>query len=323
MSDEEIQVKPSWKGFVATTFDAALIVQAAITRHPEVYIFDNSPGSEALRTHIQSGWVFVYRVGAPASNIRRWRDGLQWTDRRNLGRGLGIYRQVVPVNADSAMSEEELVFSSSEYERQHQEIFEPYLGQHTGCTGVKKGGEIIMKAKRHGLLKKSIFFTVNGQKYGLAAYFTLADGLAGTLPRPRHSPRWIPVLLSPDFWASPPNGNGAWAVELANDNGHASSADAHGWRNALEVLPPNAANSNNLSSPNDTDPSGNDESEADDYDVESGADNMGLTDVNNAAPYPVWQPTPADLAELSRAAQRAVLLAQHEAEAADEELRHK
>lgn len=79
-------IMATFTGFVATTVDAALLVQAAIAgRLPHVA---TRPDSVRYRQLARSGTVVVFGPG-----IRRWREGLSWTPRRALGNGFDVYRE--------------------------------------------------------------------------------------------------------------------------------------------------------------------------------------------------------------------------------------
>ncbi|KAL1844034.1 hypothetical protein VTJ49DRAFT_5785 [Mycothermus thermophilus] len=133
-----------------------------------------------------------------------------------------------------------------QHECDNRGTYEPYLGAHTGCEVTKKDG-LILRLRRDGRLKKTISFTINGQKYGLSAYFRLDDALNNRLLRPRHSPSWISLTPSIDFWAATPGVNAAWVIKIVHDSGVATSGNAAGWTQVFEVPNPNAANASDAS----------------------------------------------------------------------------
>ena len=79
-------VVPTFRGFVATTVDAALLVEAAIAgRLPHVA---DRPDNAGYRQLARSGTIVVFGPG-----IQRWREGLSWSARRALGNGFDVYRE--------------------------------------------------------------------------------------------------------------------------------------------------------------------------------------------------------------------------------------
>lgn len=85
-------IVPTFTGFVATTVDAALLVQAAIAgRLPHVA---TRPDNVRYRQLARSGTVVVFGPG-----IQRWREGLSWTPRRALGNGFDVYREKTSTGA--------------------------------------------------------------------------------------------------------------------------------------------------------------------------------------------------------------------------------
>ncbi|KAL1844035.1 hypothetical protein VTJ49DRAFT_5786 [Mycothermus thermophilus] len=219
-----MNVQPSFRGFIATTFDAALLIQAAINN--SIRLHTQYPGTHILRDAVESGDIYVYLYGAPgADSIDRWRDGLSWTPRRSLKNGFNVYRQVTndpnkKISADDAEFEELFV-----------DMYYPYLGPTTGCA----------KAKANGLVKKTITFIVNGNKYGIAAYYDVDEAIDNLLLRPRHTPTWIniaPPLMLMDFWQQDilAATNAGKALTVDNDNGIGATADHNTWKAVNRVL---------------------------------------------------------------------------------------
>jgi len=91
--------EPPWKGWIATTGDALLILEAArrglIPRVTRRLV-------EGERKMIVSGSVFVFDEGE--SGIKRWTDGYYWSPSRILGNFL-LYRQTNKKGGRSANAE--------------------------------------------------------------------------------------------------------------------------------------------------------------------------------------------------------------------------
>jgi hypothetical protein len=79
-------VPVTFHGFVATTVDAAYLVEAAALAR-SLPMVDSALSAADLGLPIQSGTVAVYRT-------QRWKDGRKWTDRRSLGNGFSVHREV-------------------------------------------------------------------------------------------------------------------------------------------------------------------------------------------------------------------------------------
>jgi hypothetical protein len=94
-------------------------------------------------------------------------------------------------------------------------------------------------AKRGGLIKKTISFTVGQTKYIIISYYTLNDVLGGRITRVRHSPAW-PVLNLPtinpraDLWDGKPKNS-----TIVNDGGVGDTAQIEIWStNVVKVQRP-------------------------------------------------------------------------------------
>ncbi|KAL1844036.1 hypothetical protein VTJ49DRAFT_5787 [Mycothermus thermophilus] len=221
-------VAPSLEAFLATTMDAALVVQAAVNnpnlRVPRI-------GANRLKTSIRSGWVFVYRASGNGA-IRRRRDGLNWSDRRAV-KGFQLYRELSD-DQNTKVSAQDIA-----QEQAQRQALTPYLGPHIAND----------QAKRRGLVKKTIVFDINGEKYGIAAYYTVDDVLNGTVQRPRHLATWNGFNVSvnnllPDFWnqrtlATNPLSQ---VITIINDGGMALASNGAAWAMAANVPAPVAVN---------------------------------------------------------------------------------
>ncbi|KAL1844030.1 hypothetical protein VTJ49DRAFT_5781 [Mycothermus thermophilus] len=82
--------EPTFFGFVATTLDAAIVVDAAI--QGQLPLWNSAPTENELDLLISSGSIFVH--GGGTSDIIRWRDRRLWSDRRAISHGFDIYREL-------------------------------------------------------------------------------------------------------------------------------------------------------------------------------------------------------------------------------------
>ncbi len=81
-----IPLEATFRGFVGTTVDAAILVQAVIWG--KLRPVNHHPTRHGHRYLAHSGNVIVY-----GPRVQRWRDSLSWTPRRALGHGFDVYRE--------------------------------------------------------------------------------------------------------------------------------------------------------------------------------------------------------------------------------------
>jgi hypothetical protein len=80
--------------------DAAYLVEAAVVARSLPRLERRSDGAILAR----SGMVYVHGV-----DIQRLRDGLKWTDGRNLGNGVNVYRERAEDPPKGALTKEDIV----------------------------------------------------------------------------------------------------------------------------------------------------------------------------------------------------------------------
>lgn len=93
-----LQLRPSYTGFIGSTKDAILIIQAVLSG--DLPVVEQRPQDRERVDLIKSGNVFVFIE--ESSGIKRWTDGVSWSASRVLGRFL-VYRELDP----SSVSEKE------------------------------------------------------------------------------------------------------------------------------------------------------------------------------------------------------------------------
>jgi hypothetical protein len=158
--------------------------------------------------------------------MRLWRD--------DSGRGISLERQL-------------LTLDQADEHARHGEL-KPYLGSHVGWGGCKS----------NGLIRKTIRFTLGGQDWGLVAYYTMADVVAGNLVRPRSDPAIAQQLLSrelnPEFWqqAVPGRPYRHTTVTMVDDNNAGTVSDWHLWYRPPKVKSPPPLEARPAASPEDS-----------------------------------------------------------------------
>ncbi|KAI0942268.1 hypothetical protein AcW1_002944 [Taiwanofungus camphoratus] len=201
--------EPPWSGWIETTGDALLILEAArrgliprVTRR----LVDSE------RKMITSGSVFVF--DEDESGIKRWTDGFFWSPSRILGNFL-LYRETEKRGAGhrSARAEQSAPSDTNE---------QP---QYT-AEGVKTEGQTLSRPKseanrlgidRHrerslvgsltnsykfkpgGMMKKTFSLTIGGVAQHLISYYKIEDVEQGRLRSPSTLPELASLDISPEY----------------------------------------------------------------------------------------------------------------------------
>ncbi|KAI0714279.1 Gti1/Pac2 family-domain-containing protein [Cerioporus squamosus] len=190
---------PLFEGFVDTTMDALRLIEAA--RRGMIPRVTRRLNDFERRTMVKSGAVFIFSV--EESGIKRWTEGLAWSQSRISGNFL-LYREV----ADRSTRTTQQLADFPTY-RGH--LPEPSLSY-----------------KPRGLVKKTITVKIDGSDYHLISYYTQEDLAAGFLRRPTSHPDLMAIEIPPELTRStnfryPPN------LEEAHD-----TATSHGDRDAID-----------------------------------------------------------------------------------------
>jgi hypothetical protein len=83
-------LRPTFYGFVATTIDAAYLVEAAVLADTKILTFvSRIPHPSEFGTMIRSGNVIV----CPLANTVSWHDGRKWSPCLPLTNGFTLYRE--------------------------------------------------------------------------------------------------------------------------------------------------------------------------------------------------------------------------------------
>ncbi|KAL6298406.1 Gti1/Pac2 family-domain-containing protein [Sparassis latifolia] len=149
---------PPFHGYVDTTEDALCLIEAA--RRGILPRVTRRLNELERRSMIKSGAVFVFSV--EESGIKRWTEGLTWSQSRIAGNFL-IYRELAD-RADTRTHHEAATHSEASQEDHSTE-----------------GGVML---KRYGLIKKTITVKIDGSDHHLISYYTQEDVRSGRLQRP-------------------------------------------------------------------------------------------------------------------------------------------
>ncbi|KAI0649175.1 Gti1/Pac2 family-domain-containing protein [Trametes meyenii] len=193
---------PLFEGFVDTTMDALRLIEAA--RRGLIPRVTRRLNDFERRTMIKSGAVFIFSV--EESGIKRWTEGLAWSQSRISGNFL-LYREVADRSARTSHH-----FADMPGYPHAGHLPEPHLSY-----------------KPRGLIKKTITVKIDGSDYHLISYYTQEDLATGLLRRPTSRPDLIAIDIPPELTRStnfryPPNLEEAHDMSTAGS--HRSDRDA-------------------------------------------------------------------------------------------------
>ncbi|KAF9039191.1 Gti1/Pac2 family-domain-containing protein, partial [Panaeolus papilionaceus] len=193
--------EPPWSGWIETTGDALLILEAAkrgiiprVTRR----LVDSE------RKMIMSGSVFVFEE--EESGIRRWTDGFYWSPSRILGNFL-LYRETDKRSAAHRGGRADIDMSDvNEATRvEGHSLSRPRAD--SSAMGVDRHRERNLvgsltntyKFKPDGLMKKTFSLTINGVAQHLISYYKVEDVESGRLRSPSSLPELSSLDISPEY----------------------------------------------------------------------------------------------------------------------------
>ncbi|KAG1893367.1 Gti1/Pac2 family-domain-containing protein [Suillus fuscotomentosus] len=205
-SSSSAWTEPPWSGWIETTGDALLILEAArrgliprVTRR----LVDSE------RKMITSGSVFVF--DEDESGIKRWTDGFFWSPSRILGNFL-LYRETDKrgaghrgVRSDPAEMNEHSQYNVDGVRLEGQTLSRP-KGE-SSSLGIDKHRERVLvgsltnsyKFKSDGLMKKTFSLTIGGVSQHLISYYKVEDVEQGRLRSPSSLPELASLDISPEY----------------------------------------------------------------------------------------------------------------------------
>ncbi|TFK83364.1 hypothetical protein K466DRAFT_498615 [Polyporus arcularius HHB13444] len=191
--------EPPWSGWIETTGDALLILEAArrgliprVTRR----LVDSE------RKMITSGSVFVF--DEDESGIKRWTDGFFWSPSRILGNFL-LYRETEKRGAGHRSARVEPVVNAEDDGTKDQTLSRP-KGE-SSRLGIDRQRERILvgsltnsyKFKPGGMMKKTFSLTIGGVAQHLISYYKIEDVEQGRLRSPSSLPELASLTISPEY----------------------------------------------------------------------------------------------------------------------------
>ncbi|KAG5735426.1 hypothetical protein E4T56_gene12792 [Termitomyces sp. T112] len=195
--------EPPWSGWIETTGDALLILEAArrgliprVTRR----LVDSE------RKMICSGSVFVF--DEDESGIKRWTDGFFWSPSRILGNFL-LYRETDKRGSSHRGSKSESSPESGEQadgSKPDGSLSRPKSNDAHLPSTDKRIERTLMgsltnsyKFKTDGLMKKTFSVTIGGVVQHLISYYKIEDVQNGRLRPPSSLPELASLDISPEY----------------------------------------------------------------------------------------------------------------------------
>ncbi|KAF8621381.1 hypothetical protein AX15_007839 [Amanita polypyramis BW_CC] len=189
--------EPPWCGWIETTGDALLILEAArrgliprVTRR----LVDSE------RKMITSGSVFVF--DEDESGIKRWTDGFFWSPSRILGNFL-LYRETDKRGSASRGGRPDS--SDGDGVKDGQALSRPKSDSSAPITDKARERSLLgsltnsYKFKSDGLMKKTFSLTVGGAAQHLISYYKVEDVETGRLRSPSSLPELASLDISPEY----------------------------------------------------------------------------------------------------------------------------
>ncbi|KAK2608758.1 Gluconate transport-inducing protein required for gluconate-H+ symport [Conoideocrella luteorostrata] len=173
MTPLENPLHPSWRGYIASTTDALMIMEAYLTGL--IAGVPRRPRYAEQHSLIKSGNVLIFEEHS--SSIKRWTDGLRWGPSRVLGNFL-IYREL-----DDACD----VVRKPTNQPKTARTGRKRLTERSTANVVGSFGDW-HNFKKDGLVKKTISVQIPGHSFHLVSYFTMEDIMQGRLWTPSMEP---------------------------------------------------------------------------------------------------------------------------------------
>ncbi|THU78527.1 hypothetical protein K435DRAFT_699867, partial [Dendrothele bispora CBS 962.96] len=202
MSSQAPSTEPSWSGWIETTGDALLILEAArrglIPRLTRRLV-------DTERKMITSGSVFVF--DEKESGIKRWTDGFFWTPSRILGNFL-LYRETEkrgPDHRGRGDGVDDIPSSPPNHSVGGQRLSQ-FRSDSSGLNIAKVRERPLRgrltnsyKPKTDGLMKKTFSLNIDGVAQHLISYYRIEDVQSGRLRSPSTFPELASLDISPEL----------------------------------------------------------------------------------------------------------------------------
>ncbi|CCH40913.1 Myosin-1 [Wickerhamomyces ciferrii] len=219
MSISTTKINPTYIGYIGSTKDALLIIQACLNN--QLLTVPRRPHDRERSQLISSGNVFVFIE--ERSGIKRWTDGVAWSPSRILGRFL-VYReldrQALNSKEKSKYNDKKKSISSSSSSSIRKNSFDDSSINNNGSQSNSIANRSLVGSlvtsyafKEYGLIKKTMSVTINRldlstqthltETIHLISYYSAEDVLNGKLTRPvDNNSSLSKIQLSNELWTA-------------------------------------------------------------------------------------------------------------------------
>ncbi|PBK64730.1 hypothetical protein ARMSODRAFT_940993 [Armillaria solidipes] len=191
--------EPPWSGWIETTGDALLILEAArrglIPRVTRRLV-------DAERKMITSGSVFVF--DEDESGIKRWTDGFFWSPSRILGNFL-LYRETDKRGPSHRGRGDEQQQEAEDFSTENPANRRPRTDGRLLSVAKHRERSLVgsltnsYKFKPDGLMKKTFSLNIGGVAQHLISYYKVEDVENGRLRSPSSLPELASLDISPEY----------------------------------------------------------------------------------------------------------------------------
>ncbi|WEJ94433.1 Global transcription regulator sge1 [Yamadazyma tenuis] len=234
------KLSPSYFGYVGSTKDALLIIQATLNR--QLGLIPRRPHERERSDLIRSGNVFIFIE--EHSGIKRWTDGISWSPSRILGRFL-VYREL---DKDSLQDDKKFKNRKRKSSLTSEDIdsISPLVGSQHGF-------------KDHGLIKKTLSINTTLKELNLShdnttkqtihliSYYSATDVTSRKLLRPSESDLKN-VHINGHLWSAIKESNLGGKITI-EDEAHYFLDNNYQLSNMSMPMGTNATNNNKYSAP--------------------------------------------------------------------------
>jgi hypothetical protein len=191
-------MQPTWKGFIHTTRDGLIILEACL--QGLLSHIPRRPHDRERHNIISSGNIFVYEENA--SGIRRWTDGITWSPSRIMGNFL-VYRELLDGHPPGEKKR-----AAKKRKRGSEDLTSQQIPDANGTTEEDRQliGSLSLESynfKPGGLAKKTLSIDVRGIRHHIISYYRVEDVKHGYYHRPTEDDFLSKVEPRPELLDNP------------------------------------------------------------------------------------------------------------------------
>lgn len=179
-------VQESWRGFIHTTHDALIILEACL--QGKLSHISRRPHDRERSNLIVSGNVFVYEENA--SGIKRWTDGTTWSPSRIMGNFL-VYRELKDPWPAGQKKVAQKRKRSADQNSDSSQATTQACGNQNSEEDRRLVGSLVDSYgfKPDGLVKRTLTIALNSVSHHIICYYKVSEVKNGNLQRPSCDPK--------------------------------------------------------------------------------------------------------------------------------------